>query len=347
MMKLLRNHFSIIYFLFKSRRVPLWSKLLLVGLPLLYFVIPVSPAGIPDDLLPVIGFLDDILLIAIGSVIFRAAAPREALQEYQQSNSLPGGIPFPLELDRVRMEGEARDLAQGFAWMVLFIILGGYFAGLLITFIFLISYAVTRSRSGQLLANALRVSEFQLAEVNRAFEQAQVNLPKVDVNLFVQQDPRMNAYTFGVRAPFCIVLTSALVEKMSRDELCAVIGHEMGHILFGNTQLMTLMGAQFGLSRYFLNKWMRSIEYSADGAALVACGGKAETVISALVKVHVGLNHAVNVQQFLDQLHGEDEQWSRQAELFSTHPFLNNRVKRLLELQQKINIEEGARYTER
>lgn len=329
----LGNHFSIIFFLLKSKGVSICQKLLFIGLPLIYFIFPFSPGGIPDDLLPIVGFLDDFFLIAIASLIFRAIAPREVLQEYQQRKGLSGGLAVSPELERVRMESEAQDLAQGFLWMVFFLILGGYFAGLMIAFVFLTSYAITRVRSGQMLANAIRVSEGQLPDVHRAFQNAQMNLPPVEVNLFVQQSPHMNAQSFGVHAPFCIVVTSALVEKLSQDELTAVIGHEMGHILFGNTQLMTLMGAQFGLSRYFLNKWRRSIEYSADGAAFVACGNRVDLVISALVKVHVGLNQVVDVNQFLEQLQGQDEQWSQQAELFSTHPFLNNRVKRLLELQ--------------
>ena len=47
--------------------------------------------------------------------------------------------------------------------------------------------------------------------------------------LYITTNPVLNAYTAGQRRT-CIVLHSGLVEKLTPDELCFVIGHEIGHI---------------------------------------------------------------------------------------------------------------------
>src|SRR5260221_2322197 len=47
--------------------------------------------------------------------------------------------------------------------------------------------------------------------------------------LYIATNPVMNAYTAGHRRT-CIVLHSSLVATLTADQLCFVIGHEVGHI---------------------------------------------------------------------------------------------------------------------
>jgi Zn-dependent protease with chaperone function len=47
--------------------------------------------------------------------------------------------------------------------------------------------------------------------------------------LFVQQNPVVNAFTGGVERPV-IVLYSQLIERLSDEEVLAVVAHEVGHI---------------------------------------------------------------------------------------------------------------------
>jgi Zn-dependent protease with chaperone function len=48
-------------------------------------------------------------------------------------------------------------------------------------------------------------------------------------DLYVQQNPMVNAFTGGVEKPI-IVLHSALIERLNDEETLAVIAHEAGHI---------------------------------------------------------------------------------------------------------------------
>jgi Zn-dependent protease with chaperone function len=48
-------------------------------------------------------------------------------------------------------------------------------------------------------------------------------------DFFLQQNPSVNAFTGGVEKPV-IVLHTGLIERLSDEELLAVIAHEVGHI---------------------------------------------------------------------------------------------------------------------
>ena len=65
--------------------------------------------------------------------------------------------------------------------------------------------------------------------------------------IFVIADPDPNALATGRDAvTACIAVTQGLLELCSRDELQAVIAHEMGHIRNLDVRLMTLLAAMVG-----------------------------------------------------------------------------------------------------
>lgn len=71
-------------------------------------------------------------------------------------------------------------------------------------------------------------------------------LPRPKVYVVDDQDP--NAFATG-RDPqsACIAVTSGLVTTLNREELQAVIGHEMGHVRNLDVRLMTLIAALVGV----------------------------------------------------------------------------------------------------
>lgn len=101
--------------------------------------------------------------------------------------------------------------------------------------------------------------------------------------LYVSQTPVVNAGALGMSEPF-VVLNSAMVEVLSPDELEAVIGHEVGHILSGHVLYRTLLVLLLRLSLfrypvagvaarpilYALLEWYRKSELSSDRAGLLA-----------------------------------------------------------------------------
>jgi heat shock protein HtpX len=80
-------------------------------------------------------------------------------------------------------------------------------------------------------------------------------------DIYVIDDPALNAFATG-RDPkrACVAITSGLLEKLNRDELQGVIGHEIAHIKNRDVLLMVMCGILLGsivmlawfFSRYLL-----------------------------------------------------------------------------------------------
>lgn len=326
------NHFRLTGRLVMDKRVNKWLKIFLVFIPLAY-VFLIFP---PDDFIPVIGLLDDLLLLAVTTILFITMCPEDVVREHRLI--LTGSLPQtkPINLEDYRCETENRDLALGFVSAIGILLLGGFLAGIFLLLFFGVGYWTANLKRSQILSSAVRIGPHQRPILYEDLKEVQKLLPPVEVNLFVIQDPVMNAYTFGYDEPYTIVLTSALVEKLSKDEIRAVIGHEMGHILFGHVRIISIAGTQFGLGRLFFYKWSRSCEYSADAAALIASRGDHIPLTSSLLKLTWGLSDSVDVEEFLAQLNDNPE--ASALEVLSTHPFISNRIKSLLRLSKRQEI---------
>ena len=96
-------------------RVPIWPKLVIPGLALAYLIIPLD---LISDFIPVLGQVDDLMLIALGLQAFIMACPKSLTQEHMgqiwgqttqqpattQDQAAPAGQPQPPQGDVV--EGE-------------------------------------------------------------------------------------------------------------------------------------------------------------------------------------------------------------------------------------------------
>src|SRR6476469_9545981 len=78
-------------------------------------------------------------------------------------------------------------------------------------------------------ASAVRVTEKQCPDLYAKLQIACTTLGVDMPELFVQQSPIPNAFTGGVKRPV-IVLYSALLERLTDEEVLAVLSHEVGHI---------------------------------------------------------------------------------------------------------------------
>jgi uncharacterized tellurite resistance protein B-like protein len=138
------------------------------------------------------------------------------------------------------------------------------------------------------------------------------------IDLFVHQDPSINAFAIPSREPglpHAVVFTSATVERMTDDELRFVMGHELAHVCFGHDRPRLALEAvgtdERGNSRMpvLLQKrlgcWDRLAELSADRAGLIAVRGNLSCVVSAFFKLASGLGPEhlrFDIRAFLDQL---------------------------------------------
>jgi Zn-dependent protease with chaperone function len=331
----LLNHFRLTGRLLKDARVNIWLKVALIALPAIYAAIPLA-IEIPD-FIPVVGLIDDLALIGMSTLIFNTVSPSAVVQEHALAlQGISGDSSVNLEV--CRHPDELRNLGVGLLVSLDVLLVTGMAVGFVWLLLFGLGYIVTGLGRAQLLANAIECTPTQLPELHKALLAGQAGLRPVKVNLFVTQNPVLNAYTFGYREPYTIVLTSGLVEKLTPEEIQAVIGHELGHIHFNHVVLINLMGMSVtGIERLIFYLWSRSCEYSADAIALQASGNDPKPMISALLKLASGLqNVSVDLDVFLAQVQeGDEKKVSERAEMLSTHPFIHNRIRRLIEMSSR------------
>jgi Zn-dependent protease with chaperone function len=212
----------------------------------------------------------------------------------------------------------------------------------------LYSYMANQQHHQELMQQALRVPVDgptgenegldQLGQLVRECRQA---LDCEPVEVFIVPSRQLNAYTFGLGSPKAIVLYRPMLQIMDADELKFVIGHEMGHVIFGHTWLNTLLGGMAGMPTSFgaaiiftfaFRWWNRACEYSADRAGLAACGSAIKG-ISALAQLEVGdIDTAEELRRALAVIEKQDDSLeSLLGESLSDHPMIVKRIKELKE----------------
>jgi Zn-dependent protease with chaperone function len=213
------------------------------------------------------------------------------------------------------------------------------------------------------LASAVRVDDRQFANVHKIFlDAARILDIEKPPELYVTQDPLVNAWTLGLDHPFVVVSTGTL-DLLDDEELRVVLGHELGHALSGHalysSVLFTLMRitgvgtviplGQLGLRAIItaLKEWYRKAELSCDRAGLLVSQDPA-----AVTRVHMKMAGGarvedMNLQAFLQQ--AEEYESTGDARegvirilnlLNATHPFA---VLRALEIKRWVESGEYER----
>ena len=205
-------------------------------------------------------------------------------------------------------------------------------------------------RSGRLycLSDTVRVDRNQCRDLHTLLVESCAILDMPVPQLFIDQRPFANAFTFCVESPI-IVLYSGLIDLLDEDEWRVVLGHELGHIKAGHilyrqiaeflaNLLMRLGGRTFGLAQglgmglfYAFFHWYRQSELTADRAGLLA-SQNIGTMLDVEMKLAGGsrkLYAQMDKEAFLQQ--GRDyEEMGRDAlnsflkmgqTLHTTHPF--------------------------
>lgn len=152
-------------------------------------------------------------------------------------------------------------------------------------------------------------------------------------DLFVRPNPEVQACCFPSSGGNPILLvTSSLVERLNENELASVLGHEIGHWIFGHTGTGFNHGEGIGLEQLKALAASRCAEISADRVGLISCGNL-DSALSALIKVSTGLdekNLRLDVQSFLKQYKSLVELGPSSREVMSTHPLFLIRIRALV-----------------
>ena len=170
---------------------------------------------------------------------------------------------------------------------------------------------------------SVRVGDRQLPHLHALLLEACQVLDLEPPQLYVQQNPAPNAYTFAMRGrqPF-IVLHTSLIDLLTPAEIQAVIAHELGHLKCEHGVYLTLANLLVLASNLLptwgtliaqqlqerLLQWLRCAELSCDRAALLATQ-EPRAVMSVLMKLAGGspsLAPQLNLDAFIDQARDYD-----------------------------------------
>ncbi|MBC7764296.1 M48 family metallopeptidase [Microbacteriaceae bacterium] len=197
----------------------------------------------------------------------------------------------------------------------------------------LVGMFLVKMQRQTMLGNALQVEYSDFAWLRDWTNDVSADLAMPRVEIFVTQDPVINAYAFGYVRPYTIVLHSGSIRYLTKNELKSVVVHEMAHIKYGHTQAAVYLTPFLVVpvisiaGSWIAGFWQRRTELTSDRLALMYMND-AELVKKALIKVHVGpdVSDAMNetARQWLHYV--AERPMNRFAQTFSTHPFLVRRL---------------------
>ena len=160
-----------------------------------------------------------------------------------------------------------------------------------------------RSLRLMFLASGVKASQEQFPQLYQMMLDGSyvLDLPTVP-ELFISQNPLVNAMTLGTDKPF-IVITTGMVDLFDAEEMRFAIGHELGHVLSGHSVYRTMLYHLIRLATriawmplgymglrgiiWGLEEWYRKSELSCDRAGLLA-GQDLEAARRALMKTAGG-----------------------------------------------------------
>ena len=209
-------------------------------------------------------------------------------------------------------------------------------------------------------ADAVRVGPTQFPKLNALYTDVLTSLDWPErPELYVSQTPFVNAGAFGMDRPF-IVINSGALNLLDDDEMRALLGHELGHVMSGHalyrTILILILNVSFaslpflaGLAllpvRIALLEWYRKSELSSDRAGLLASQDATASLRMFLKMAGGGDMKQMDLNAFLVQAKEYEASGGALDRIFQilntldrTHPF---NTLRAAELQRWI---EGGDY---
>jgi uncharacterized tellurite resistance protein B-like protein len=192
----------------------------------------------------------------------------------------------------------------------------------------------------KLLGGAVMVEPSVLPHLAEAVDRIARQFPDLGaLECFVYAAGDVNAFVTRGRTRTLVAVSSAAVNHLETAELEFVIGHELGHALFGHTEMtagqLVEEGQLLPAAAMKLRAWQRAAEISADRAGLVLCGS-IESAARALFKAASGVvspattvsptRFAGQWQRLLDEVidDGHRDFWQ------VTHPFPPLRMQAML-----------------
>ncbi len=219
------------------------------------------------------------------------------------------------------------------------------------------------------MASSVKITPEQYPDLHAKLQVACTTLGVEMPDFFLQQNPMVNAFTFGSER-HVIVLFSGLIERLNDEEILAVVAHEVGHIHAEHVLYLTaarifelLMKAGLSaipggeIAKFVLNTtvssalmaWARRAELSCDRAALLVVQDP-HIVGRVMMKLAGGtFASKMDYDQFIEQgkefqKHCDENQldnfWANVINAGQTHPFPIWRVSEIIKWAEEGNYED-------
>lgn len=200
-----------------------------------------------------------------------------------------------------------------------------------------------------LLSRAMRLTENISKPLFEVINKCKETLNfKAPIDFFVAQDSFFNAWVSMTNdGSVNVFFSSSLLENFELDELAFVIGHELGHAIFGHTNipiepLIRQHYYDFSAKDIIrLRSWQRAAELSADRTGLL-CAQSFDAACRGFFKLSSGItshNYKFNVADYMNQ-YSDLTQFIKTSssenmdELYSSHPLNPIRLRALDIFQQ-------------
>jgi hypothetical protein len=191
-----------------------------------------------------------------------------------------------------------------------------------------------------LLSDAVRITPALFPDLSRKLAGVgEAMMLTEELDCFVTAGPVMQAHclphSLGGRQCFSIVLSSALIERLTTDEVRFVIGHEVGHFLCEHWRYPSEDASSAVAHKLSALKLSRAAEISADRIGLLACRSL-EQSCGAMIKVAAGLGAPhlqPDIPSLLSQFRELAGQNGSRSGIWATHPIIPLRIRALLRFE--------------
>lgn len=175
------------------------------------------------------------------------------------------------------------------------------------------------SRISRLRSTSLRVHSALTPRVDRlckaALHALDIGLDEIDFYIF--SDVNINGFCYLIGSPVSIGISSGAVNNLSDEELVFVIGHEIGHAIFGDISVALADDDSLETARL-----SRYVELTADRIGILACQD-VNPALKAMVKTVSGLEDdelRFDFAHYSQELRSVQKIVSHSFDPSSTHP---------------------------
>jgi len=161
-----------------------------------------------------------------------------------------------------------------------------------------------------------------------------------DIDFYITNDSSINAFAISrpeKDQPHIINVNSGLIERLDNDELSFVVGHEIGHLITKNTDILKLIQFVFPsaentpmIVRHKISLWKKLSELTADRFGFLA-SPDFDKCLSGFFKISAGLDTKrfnFNPGKYLEEIENTLDSFKKDKGFtLHTHPINPIRVK--------------------